>query len=145
MSHSTLLRLNDCFDCSRITGLILLYLLHHSKTISIIWTIDLLIFLLVQHLASNPDYLFVCVMVSGKRDGAMPRPGEQYCRKEDYKIWKVMMHLWLSLAVDWTDLEGGRYYFKPQFKNWWSITVNTVIVHANSSLNVELTGHLRTI
>lgn len=75
MNHSALLSFNDCFDCSdEMTGLIWLYLLDYFKIISIISTLDLLIFLFNTWPAIQT--LCVCMLACGKCDGITPQPRE---------------------------------------------------------------------
>lgn len=60
---------------TEMTGLIQLYLLDHFKTISIISTLDLLIFSLFNTWPAI-QALCVCMLAYGKRDGIMPQPKE---------------------------------------------------------------------
>jgi len=88
MNHSALLSFNDCFDCSdEMTGLMWLYLLDHFKTVSIISTLDLLIFLFNTWPAIQT--LWVCIQAYRKCDGITPQPREVLSPMQEWLIQEM--------------------------------------------------------
>lgn len=149
MNHSALLSFNDCFDCSdEMTRLIWLYLLDYFKIISIISTLDLLIFLFNTWPAIQT--LCVCMLACGKCDGITPQPREVLSptwewidsRNENQHCWVTVPEagkekpsqlspIWNNFKTPWSwagwtfplQKKNGSNPTHPDFARWLSTSL----------------------